>query len=89
MMFSEIIKKFEYFHFSSLPGFISWVRYLSLFFYSFNAMMIQLWDSFTELECTNQNVTFIVEGSSKICANPACRYSGDEILQEYGVDKVI
>uniref|UniRef100_A0A8D8SG41 Protein scarlet n=1 Tax=Cacopsylla melanoneura TaxID=428564 RepID=A0A8D8SG41_9HEMI len=57
----------------SLPGYMSWIKYTSMFYYTFEALSIHQWKSVASIPCTK--------------ANDICLTSGEQVLQSYGLDK--
>ena len=40
------------YEFRSIPVYLIWIKYISWFHYSFEAMMINQWDQVTNITCT-------------------------------------
>ena len=65
---------------ASVPDYFIWIKYGSWFFYTYDALLIELWGSTGKIPCsTAPNITSNCE-----------RYaSGDAVLELYSVKKVI
>ncbi|XP_065345622.1 protein white-like isoform X1 [Cloeon dipterum] len=59
---------------SSLPAYLSWLKYLSQFYFSNEAVSILQWQQVSGIECWDD-----IPGAP-------CLHNGDEVLQNYGFD---
>lgn len=57
----------------SLPSYMSWIKYISMFFYTFEALSISQWKSVTSIPCTK--------------VDDVCYMDGEQVLSSYGLDK--
>nr|WOD55116.1 ABCG transpoter Redboy2 [Hymenopus coronatus] len=60
-----------YVQLNSLPAHLSWIRYISQFYYGIEAVSILQWDYVTKIDCPNPEIT-------------GCIPTGKEALQYYG-----
>ncbi len=67
--------KFPILHGSTLPGWLAWMRYISLWFYSNEAFNINQWKDVDHIDCDRDEES-------------ECINSGQEVLDFYGFDEV-
>lgn len=64
---------------SSIPSYFIWIKYLSWFYYSYDLLLIELWQNYGKIPCsTPNNITILCERYS----------SGSSVLSNYNVDPV-
>lgn len=60
----------------SLPPYMAWIKYISMFYYTFEALSIHQWENISDIPCTNVNNV-----------DDICYTSGNQVLLSYGLDK--
>ena len=59
----------------SIPVWLSWIRYISWFYYGYSALMINQWDGVESIACQSNSTA-------------ACIKTGQDVLKQFKIDEV-
>ena len=62
--------------FRSIPVWLSWIRYISWFYYGYSALMINQWDGVQDIACQSNSTE-------------ACIRTGEDVLRQLNIDEVL